>query len=936
MSHFSSGPDSSPLSQSSSSRRLSQGQRFERYEVLGLLGEGGMGTVYKVRQDGNIFALKLMKADQTDPRALGRFHREAELAAAIRHPNVVTIHRAGLAHGCAFLVFEFIEGESLDKLIELDKPWDTRDALTLLRSVARALGALHEQGIVHRDLKPANIFIRQRDKAPLLGDFGLAKSKSLSKLTKTGEFLGTPSYMSPEQVEGEELGQGTDVWAFGVLAYELLTGGHKPFEAESVASLGARILTRDPSSLRKFVPVPISLERALEKAFEKDPHRRPPSALALVEALQESLLAESGSKISQSLRKVRASPRLLVALLLLVVASIYPILYLRGQSIKTDTSDQYKALAYQFGGDVQVMTAAHSLFLTKNSDGPQSIVNDWQALELEFASAPVKGIAHERGRLAVRFLLEGYKGPIPRVKSPYNRICMGLRNFSKGQWVRSNEQFLQGLSRAEEPMKSLIQLCLVFVNIELKNWEGVLERIARVKSKSAKKLFESDFQALTRLAQKEKLLNGIFNSNVDQFVDMCRDSQLLDRPKFLRDFQTQCEAEMGARLGFKRLSPKAYRNQLKQFHSRQLRIRRRLPEFKGIFNDDLLRFLITEHDGLKEDAEAFYYRTLLHLRSHPNEILDTQGAKRDYGTVGRSIDVQLIVLVSRRENAEVFSWLSVAYALGIPLESIQPETLTILRKSGIFREMRKERPWDKSSYYWSGMGVDYELDSKKLSRHYQDRIKELLTALKDDQMSPLYRAVANAMLANYYYYSCKSDGDIPKARQLCLELIDKAKKHHPEPDKLLGFKSTFLSWGKSPNLQTLRKLLVILKESQRLLCDRYKRTKEGRLAEGRPLKSPYHSVDRAFKERLSGVIFGQGKIYEDLGERKRALAAYKESGTKYPNPFLYECWFRALGLGLPKEAYRDIRASLDRWRTDRRTQGVMEKQLNEIYIKIPK
>ncbi|MDF1667678.1 MAG: hypothetical protein P1V97_38430, partial [Planctomycetota bacterium] len=313
-----------------------------------------------------------------------------------------------------------------------------------------------------------------------------------------------------------------------------------------------------------------------------------------------------------------------------------------------------------------------------------------------------------------------------------------------------------------------------------------------------------------------------------------------------------------------------------------------------------------------------------------------RGKKRDYGTVGRSIDVHLMVLLSRRKYQAAYSWLSVAYNLGIPLEAVQPESLVKIRKAGVFRERQRERPWDYAAPVWRGMGAALGTDSTTTEKEYERRKADLLTALKDDQMSSLYRSVTNTTLAIYYFYSCKDPADIPKTRRICLSLIEEAKKDHPEPDKRLGYKYLFLTWGRPINAKSGRQMLALLKESERWLTERYQRTVDGRLTEGRPLKSPLHSVDRSYRERLSSVIFSQARVYESLGERAKALKILKEGASKYPNPALYEFWLSLLGENRPSSVYAGIRASVERWRSDRRTKGEAQDRLNAIFKRIPR
>ena len=270
------------------------------YEVLGLLGRGGMGKVYKARQLGlnRLVALKMILSGvHAHPVELARFRTEAEAGARLQHPNIVQIYEVDEYDGVPFLALEYVAGASLEQRLH-DQPLPPRQAAELVATLAGAVHHAHQQGIVHRDLKPANVLLAD-SKEPWqfslkVTDFGLAKKLDEIGQTQTGAVLGTPSYMAPEQAAGrvKDIGPATDVYALGVILYEALTG-RPPFVASSLMETLEQVRSQEPTPLRHLEPkVPRPLEVICLKCLAKEPERRYPSAKALAADLERYLNGE--------------------------------------------------------------------------------------------------------------------------------------------------------------------------------------------------------------------------------------------------------------------------------------------------------------------------------------------------------------------------------------------------------------------------------------------------------------------------------------------------------------------------------------------------------------------------------------------------------------------------------------------------------------------
>ncbi|BCJ40053.1 hypothetical protein GCM10010168_29110 [Actinoplanes ianthinogenes] len=266
-----------------------------RYRLEDRLGAGGMGEVWRAVDEslGRSVAVKTMlPAAAADPDFVRRFAAEATVMARVNHPAVASIHDFVRADGVTFLVMEFVDGESLAQRLRRDGRLDAAETIRIVAQAAEGLQAVHDQGIVHRDIKPANMLLR-RDGSVVITDFGIARHEDASRVTASGAILGTPSYLSPEQVLGQPVDRRSDVYALGLVAYECLAG-ERPFVGDNPYAVALQRVQQAPKTIG--VTVPPTVLALVERALAVDPERRFPSALSFAEAARHvSLTAAPAS-----------------------------------------------------------------------------------------------------------------------------------------------------------------------------------------------------------------------------------------------------------------------------------------------------------------------------------------------------------------------------------------------------------------------------------------------------------------------------------------------------------------------------------------------------------------------------------------------------------------------------------------------------------------
>jgi WD40 repeat protein/serine/threonine protein kinase len=333
------------------------------YEILGRLGRGGMGIVYKARHEklNRIVAVKMILAgEDADADKLARFHVEAEAVARLRHPNIVEIYDIGIANGMPYIVLEYLPGGSL-KEIFLQSPQPPRRCADLLATLAQAIHTAHLAGIVHRDLKPSNVLLAE-DGSAKITDFGLAKRREAEGQTQTGQIMGTPEYMAPEQARGESksVGPAADVYALGAILYEGLTG-QPPCRGCSTMETLQKVLSDEPVPPRQLVAgIPPDLETVCLKALRKEASERYATAQEFADELdrflhEEPVRARALSRLEHVSRWCRRKPTqaglMAASIGLMLMVSLAIILGFYQVQLRQEHEETEKALAAEREAD---------------------------------------------------------------------------------------------------------------------------------------------------------------------------------------------------------------------------------------------------------------------------------------------------------------------------------------------------------------------------------------------------------------------------------------------------------------------------------------------------------------------------------------------------------------------------------------------------------
>ncbi|MBI4490419.1 MAG: protein kinase [Deltaproteobacteria bacterium] len=422
-----------------------------RYRVIRKLGEGGMGTVYLAEQVsiGRRVALKVLHGQYArDEEFVRRFRQEARLAASLGHHNVVTIYDFDQGdEGSLFIAMEYVDGRSLKEEIQ-EGPLDVGRAARLGIQIAEGLGAAHRAGVIHRDIKPENIMVvREGDEVKLM-DFGIARLRdtgTMARLTRSGVIMGTPAYMSPEQIEGKEISERTDIYAFGIVLYEMLSGG-VPFKASTPGAVLVKHLQEVPVPLRRLRrEIPSSVERVVMQALEKKPQRRQRS----MEEVTQGLRKAEGTLVGKEIPKTLVGGKIkverwgtkwkLVASILLVPVIVGVILWVGGwvgpkkpETVTDGEVGKVVSLAI-YAEKKELKTNEHTTLRVKGkysdgSEGEMTQTVEWRSSDTSVATVSSKG------------QVEGRKGGFADITANYAGLMSPpVTLFVKGQEEKAPE-----------------------------------------------------------------------------------------------------------------------------------------------------------------------------------------------------------------------------------------------------------------------------------------------------------------------------------------------------------------------------------------------------------------------------------------------------------------------------------------------------------------
>ena len=440
---------------------IPSGTKLGSYEVTAPIGAGGMGEVYQARDTklGRDVAIKVLpEAVAHDAERLSRFQREAKMLAALNHPNIATIHGLEQSGGTSYLVMELVPGETLQERVKREGRIPIEEALTIAKQIAEALQAAHEKGIIHRDLKPANVKVTPEGKVKVL-DFGLAKafegdatsedlsnSPTLSRAaTMQGVILGTAAYMSPEQARGKTVDKRTDIWAFGAVLYELLTG-KEAFTGEDVTEILASVVKSEPDWARLPKNTPSAISVLMHRCLRKDRRQRISDAADVRIEIEDTL---SGAAPAEPLSGQRQRPVAWMALAALLLLSLGAVSFVHFR--ETPRADSALNLSVPIPGN------APAGFLALSPDGRRLVLSFAKEGKSQLSIRPLDspqlqllpGTENARAPFwspdgkSIGFFANGKLETIPATGGPPQVLCDGTGIGGGGTW-NSNGVILFG------------------------------------------------------------------------------------------------------------------------------------------------------------------------------------------------------------------------------------------------------------------------------------------------------------------------------------------------------------------------------------------------------------------------------------------------------------------------------------------------------------
>lgn len=848
--------DQGSRGESAESRLPLVGEVIDGYRIYSRLGVGGMGAVYAAERDGERYAFKVMSCE--DPAALARFEREAQALAAVDvHPNVVGIHAFSKSGRRPYLVLDLIEGRSLEDHIGEGRRFAVEEALMMLIKVADALQFIHDRRILHRDLKPGNILIRASDEEPFLTDFGLAKIVDRSHITSTNDVIGTPCYMAPEQLTGENerIAPTADVWALGAMLYELTTGS-QPFRGSTNAALSQSILAADPESPRRLdAAIPRAVETIILKALSERPRDRYRTARAFADDCRRALegapvRARRLGWLRRAHRKVQRrygiSGLVLVYLLLLNLALIPAVLLRRArqeaaiQRWSGDFLAAYRPLNRRledarpgFGRHVarHILASRPRLMPSSLRGGcfqcrsSPAILRDFAALEAVVADAELHSVGDDyltalisradlaalRGRVHILARLAGLRSREGEPRAFTGSAAAILTAIDADDPAAARSAFER--LTAEEETKRLGVFGLGLGASEDRDWERALKLLSKLGD-------DDEWAALVRPALRqasgEVAMTQLFaaeagHAGLDRALK--RFASLLEEDAERVERWRRWNAAVAAR--FAVIEPE-----------RGAAAYRRLEEARRLFSElrrprlsrGLHLRLARAAEASGDDPEAFAH-FLEVLKLSPDFELPERFRSE---ALSHSILNAFNPDKDDAERRRLFELILAMSRAGRFLVGVNFEWASRLVEAEHLDRLIERAPHDPSLRFWRALvrGARGDLRDPKLRRKVRE---ELALAANNEDLTPLLRSLAFEQRGRLALRSRKRGA----ARQ---DLRAALNLGHPKPDRI----ERFLADCEESLEARLRRLI----RARELTEDRFQKTLQGSLELGRPPACP--------------------------------------------------------------------------------------------------
>lgn len=803
------------------------GDVVEGFEILEILGEGGMGAVYKARGylpgqqhldlPPDLYALKVMNTHSE--QALQRFEREAQALAAVDlHPNIVRIHSFSKHGRRPFLVLDWVNGETLEDVLCSDESWTERRILETAVKIADALQFIHDRGILHRDLKPGNVLIRRDDGEVFLSDFGLAKVLHKETLTSTEEVLGTPVYMAPEQLCGDEdLGPEADIWSLGVILYELGTG-RLPFDSENSVELAESILQDDPDLPTERNPqLSPALEAVIWKCLAKEPEDRYQSAEELAEEFQAILATKPVmARLPGRLRRAFSrfarrhgvtSVYVLVTIIILLLASTFILVVRAAQRFRIE--EQRKEVAAAFipvkkrilnkdGGFVRHATT-HFLdcvpFEGRLPGGPcrdcdqwSAIQSDWRdyleqrkELELLLGDEEVSGaisLKNHRECAQIMGLLEDFKrikknealsAQITADSSSAYQLRAGFRALKRGRPLSAKSHFLKLNGKLED----LAPLGFALVATQRREWNLALTKLS---------LFLQTHSENSRLSQFAGALKE------ERFLHWIRRGPREAWPKqkrFLEAYRRQDEdwSRLNQRVQALFSEPKTSMDQKALSYRRLQRARKSFPALEKTPLDADFHFalgILASDEGHRRQAQ--YHFLCAQLRG-TKELIPVDYRWED---LQRQL-AQHLTAEDKDGMRAAFEMLIVFSRAGIYSFVAREIWLLALHRRGVMSRALSENPGDPWILFWRGMR---EIpDPNKDLADMRSARRDMNSVILHTETQDIFRAVALFRRAQLNIWLASASGQNKLFNEGMRDLKRSIERGHPAPDQVYKF------WG---------------------------------------------------------------------------------------------------------------------------------------------